>query len=208
MIFTAIPAAVDFMRHSAINLHETVILVADPSAYLRKIVVSILRGFGTKSLLEVDSAAGLMRAMNGQRIDVLLCDSRLPDQDGFAATVTIRRDPVSPYRTIPILIMTSDTRETSIRQARDSGANMVIAKPLSPRALYDRLAWVALNSRPFVDCDNYFGPDRRYKIEGYPGGVGRRRGDKPIEVAQETGPALEQDDIDNLFNAARVGLAQ
>jgi len=36
----------------------------------------------------------------------------------------------------------------------------------------------------------YFGPDRRFKIEGYPNGVGRRKGDKAVEVAEESSPAL------------------
>ena len=31
------------------------------------------------------------------------------------------------------------------------------------------------------------------------------KGDKAIEVAEETGPALAQNDIDNLFSAARTG---
>jgi two-component system chemotaxis response regulator CheY len=101
--------------------------------------------------------------------------------------------------------MTSDTREAAIKTARDVGANMVVAKPMSPASLYDRLAWVAFNPRQFVDSETYFGPDRRFKIEGYPGGVGRRKGDKVVEVAEEVGPALAQDDIDSLFSAARTG---
>ena len=76
---------------------------------------------------------------------------------------------------------------------------MVIAKPMSPASLYDRLAWIAFNPRQFVDTRTYFGPDRRFKIEGYPDGVGRRKGDQMVEIADEVGPALAQDDIDNLF---------
>ena len=56
----------------------------------------------------------------------------------------------------------------------------------------------------FIDAPTYFGPDRRFKIEGYPGGVGRRKSDN-VEVAAESGPALGQGDIDNLFSAARTG---
>jgi DNA-binding response OmpR family regulator len=39
-------------------------------------------------------------------------------------------------------MMTADSRESTIKQARDAGANMVIAKPLSPASLYDRLTWI------------------------------------------------------------------
>jgi DNA-binding response OmpR family regulator len=58
--------------------------------------------------------------------------------------------------------MTSDTRESTIKTARDVGANMVVAKPMSPSSLYDRLSWIAFNPRNFVDAPTYFGPDRRF----------------------------------------------
>ena len=101
--------------------------------------------------------------------------------------------------------MTRDARETTIKLVRDVGANMVITKPMSPKSLYERLAWIAFNARQFVDTATYFGPDRRFKIEGYPNGVGRRKGDTAVEVAAEVGPALAQDDIDSLFGSARTG---
>jgi len=196
------------MHQPSINLRDHTILVADQSQHFRKIIHTVLRGFGTKSIVEVDNSESLLTALHSQRIDLVLCDAVLPSHDGFDVTLRIRNSIDCIFRTIPILLMAGDTRESQIRRARDCGANMVVAKPLSPRLLYDHLTWIALNSRPFVDAPNYFGPDRRFKIEGYPGGIGRRSTDMPIEIAQETGPALEQNEIDSLFNAARVGLTQ
>ena len=45
----------------------------------------------------------------------------------------------------------------------------------------------------------------KFKIEGYPGGVGRRKGDTAQPVAAESGPTMVQSDIDNLFKSARMG---
>jgi two-component system, chemotaxis family, chemotaxis protein CheY len=188
-----------------INFRDLMILIADPSPYLCMLVHGILRGFGANKVIEVRHSFGVLETLIGQRIDILLCDSRLPPHGGLSLTRAIRRNTENENRTMPILIMSSDTREATVRNARDVGANMVVAKPMSPASLYDRLAWVAFNPRQFVDSETYFGPDRRFKIEGYPGGVGRRKGDKVAEVAEEVGPALAQDDIDSLFNAARTG---
>ena len=80
---------------------------------------------------------------------------------------------------------------------------MLIVKPMSPASLYDRLLWVAFNPRKFIDSPNYFGPDRRFKIEGFPNGVGRRKGDQATDIGEATGPAMSQSDIDNLLKAAR-----
>ena len=193
------------MANTPINLRDLVILVADPSPYLCMLVHGILRGFGANKVIEVKHSFGVLETLIGQRVDILLCDAKLPPHGGLSLTRAIRRNTENENRTMPILIMTSDTREAAIKTARDVGANMVVAKPMSPASLYDRLAWVAFNPRQFVDSETYFGPDRRFKIEGYPGGVGRRKGDKVVEVAEEVGPALAQDDIDSLFSAARTG---
>jgi CheY-like chemotaxis protein len=190
---------------SSINLRDLVFVIADPSSYLCMVIHGMLRGFGANKVLEVRDATGVMQALSNQKIDVLICDGRLPPHGGLKITHAIRRNPENENRTVPILLMTSDTREVTIKTARDVGASMVIAKPLSPSSLYDRLAWVAFNNRPFIDTETYFGPDRRFKIEGYPGGVGRRKSDDVSAVAAETGPAMSQDDIDSLLNMARTG---
>jgi two-component system chemotaxis response regulator CheY len=193
------------VKNPEINLSDLVILVADPNSYIRRLIFGMLRGFGANKLLEVDGATSLVEALTNQKIDILLCDARFPPSGGLALTKNIRRDIHNENRTMPILIMCSDGREATVKRARDAGANMVIAKPISAKGLYDRLAWIAFSPRKFIDTATYFGPDRRFKIEGYPNGVGRRKGDNVLDVADEVGPALAQDDIDSLFSATRTG---
>jgi two-component system, chemotaxis family, chemotaxis protein CheY len=193
------------MARFSINLRDLVILVADPSSYMSMLIHSMLRGFGSNKVLEARSSTSVLQVLTNQKIDILICDSRLPPHGGLPLTRAIRRKQDNANRTIPILVMTSDGRETSVKLARDAGANMVIAKPMSPGSLYDRLAWIAFNPRQFVDTPTYFGPDRRFKFEGYPNGSGRRKGDKAVEIGEEAGPALAQGDIDNLFSAVRTG---
>ena len=195
------------MAHQTINLSGLLILVADSSAYMCMLIQSMLRGFGASKLLEVRDSLSLLQVLNAQKVDILLCDANLRPHDGLMVTRSIRRNPKNENRTVPILIMSSDTRDAAIKTARDVGANMVIMKPMSPASLYDRIAWIAFNQRPFVDTATYFGPDRRFKIEGFPNGVGRRKGDKPVEVAKESGPTLAQNDIDSLFTSAKTGQA-
>jgi CheY-like chemotaxis protein len=190
---------------STVNLRDLVILVADPSAFTRRVINGMLRGFGANKILEVEQSTGLFQALSSQKIGIMLCDLQLPPHGGLALTRTIRGNADNENRTMPILLMTSNTSEKIVKGARDAGANMVVAKPMSPNSLYDRLSWIAFHPRPFVDTPNYFGPDRRFKIEGFPGGVGRRKGDSMVDVAEESGPALAQNDIDSLFTAARAG---
>jgi two-component system chemotaxis response regulator CheY len=191
------------MKNATVNLRNLVIVVADPSSYWRRAIYGILRSFGANKVIEVEHSMDLIRILSSQKIDILICDTQIHPHNWLKLTQMIRRNATNENRAVPILLMSGDTSERIVKNARDAGANMVVAKLLSPNILYDRLCWIAFNPRPFVDCPTYFGPDRRFKIEGYPGGVGRRKGDKAMEVAQEVGPALAQDDIDNLFKAAK-----
>lgn len=193
------------MSNDNVNLRGSTFLIADQNSYFSSICNSILRGFGATKIIEVHDAADAIKALTAYKIDLLLCDAKLPPTDGMQFTRSIRWDKECEFRTLPILIMTSDTRSTMVAKARDCGANMIVVKPVSPSSLYDRLAWVAFNTRKFVDSPNYFGPDRRFKIEGFPNGVGRRKGDKAAELSDVTGPALSQSDIDNLLKTARNG---
>jgi len=193
------------MKLPTINLRDLVILIADPSPYLGMLTQSMLRGFGATKVLDVRSSVGVMRTLTGEKVDILLCDGRLPPHGGLNLTLAIRRNTSNENRTVPILLMCGDTQVSTVKNARDAGANMVIAKPMSPSSLYDRLTWIAFNPRKFVDTATYFGPDRRFKIEGYPNGIGRRAGDQAVEIAEESGPALAQSEIDDLLNLARGG---
>ncbi|HEY4774261.1 MAG TPA: response regulator [Xanthobacteraceae bacterium] len=195
------------MSETTINLADLHFLVADESYYYTKVIQSIFHGFGVRRVLATHDAVSTLEVLIQSKIDLLICDTSLPPAGGLSIVRGIRRNPSCPFRTLPIMVMTTAATPVVVAKARDAGANMVIAKPVSPKALYQRLAWIAFSPRPFVDAGTYFGPDRRFKIEGFPNGVGRRAGDKPIEVGMETGPAMSQDEIDNLLSSTRSGQA-
>lgn len=193
------------LKNCTVNLRDLTILIADPGTYTRRVVYGMLRGFGANRILEVGDANGVLTALSNQKIDILICDSRLPPHGGLGVTQTVRRNSAEDSRTMPIMIMTSDTQQATVKQARDAGASMVVAKPMSPTTLYDRLVWVAFDRRQFIDCPTYFGPDRRFKTKGYPIGMGRRASDKVIGVAGAAEPNLDQNDIGSLLTATRAG---
>jgi CheY-like chemotaxis protein len=190
-------------RNPSINIAGLSFLLADPNPHSTAIIHSILRGFGASRVIEARTNRDALQILNEQKIDLMMVEPNLPKGGGLAFIRSIRQDPNSPCRTVPILVITGDTRTSMIKGSRDCGANMVIAKPLSPSSLYERLTWVAFHPRKFIETANYFGPDRRFKIEGFPSGKGRRAGDNEVEVKAEEGPTLSQDDIDSLLAQAR-----
>ncbi|HEY5066958.1 MAG TPA: response regulator [Xanthobacteraceae bacterium] len=192
-------------RDSAINIAGLSFLLADPNPHSLAIIHGILRGFGANRVIEVRNRRDAIQVLMDQKIDMMLLEPSLPPGGGLAFVRGIRGDANNPCRTLPILIVTGDTRTSTVKAARDCGANMVVAKPVSPKTLYDRLAWVAFHPRPYAETTSYFGPDRRFKIDAFPDGSGKRTEDNNATVAADEGPALSQNEIDNLLQAARTG---
>ena len=92
-----------------------------------------------------------------------------------------------------------------IFKLRDAGSNYVVAKPITPKVLLERIFWVAREERAFIECDSYIGPDRRFKHEGPPPGTdGRRKDDLPAEVGDAQTPNMSDDEIANLMRPAKV----
>ncbi|NQU57427.1 MAG: response regulator, partial [Rhodospirillales bacterium] len=73
----------------------------------------------------------------------------------------IRTDEDSPNRFLPIIMVTGYTEESLARAARDVGVNDFLGKPISAKSLMSRIVSVLGDKRDFIDCKDYFGPDRR-----------------------------------------------
>jgi hypothetical protein len=74
-----------------------------------------------------------------------------------------------------------------VAKARDCGANYIIAKPITPKIILERIVWVAQSTRMFLETESYIGPDRRVRKLGPPTetGAGRRKEDADAAAAAE-----------------------
>lgn len=106
----------------------------------------------------------------------------LPGIDGFALSRRLRSGE-SAHRHVPIIILSGHARKGEVEKARDSGASMVMAKPVSPRTVYTHLVWAAESKRAFVDTSDYAGPDRRFRIAAR-GDASERRGGEPADAGK------------------------
>lgn len=170
---------------SSVNLSKIGFLVADPSELYRELFRRLLHGFGAKIVHEAADIATARRIMKDRQVDFLICAADLPKghdggtgADGIELVRGIRLDAQHKQRTIPIIITMGTARRISVGQARDSGANFVLSKPVSSAVFYDRIVWIARSPRPFWENDTYFGPDRRFREPGQKGAPKRRRADK------------------------------
>jgi DNA-binding response OmpR family regulator len=193
------------MSKARLNLGKVSAILVDSDRYVQELVAQMLRGFGLDRLAVLDKGEVAKERIQAGGIDLCILEANLPDMTGFDLVRWVRRLEDPQIRFLPVVMLTGYTQATAVAKARDCGANVVIRKPVSPQGLFDRISWVSRNQRPFVECEAYIGPDRRFKSIGPPSGVGRRSTDLSAEVGTATAPNMSQDEIDMLFKPAKVG---
>ena len=66
-------------------------------------------------------------------------DLRMPLMGGLDAARAIRALPREDAKTVPIIALTANAAESDVRQTREAGMNMHMAKPASATDLYATL---------------------------------------------------------------------
>ena len=184
----------------AYNLERLYILVVDDNWHMRALVRSILESLGVKNILDAGDGADALKELRDFSADMIICDLSMSPLDGLEFARLIRTGANSPDRYVPIIMLTGHTEMNRVIACRDAGVNEYLAKPISPKGLYDRICEIIENPREFIDIKDYMGPDRRRRADPKYGGPDRRE-DKPAgQPAADAGEELDQDDVDALLN--------
>jgi len=112
------------------------VLVTDDEPITRMLVRLMLEREDYE-VLEAGNGREAVEIVARERPDVLLIDLNMPEMDGEAAIVHLRRAPVPV--TIPIIVLTSDTESRVERRVLDLGADDYITKPFDPAVLLSRV---------------------------------------------------------------------
>jgi signal transduction histidine kinase len=89
---------------------------------------------------EAENGVKALQALENPRPDIIMLDVVMPEMDGFATTLAVRRMP--GCEVIPIMIMTSLDDHDSINRAYEMGATDFITKPINWMILVQRIRYM------------------------------------------------------------------
>ncbi|MBI4969501.1 MAG: PAS domain S-box protein [Rhodospirillales bacterium] len=115
------------------------ILVVEDNPINQQVIVGLLRRFGHRPNLAGNGQAAL-RAVQANSYDVILMDGWMPVMDGIEATKRIRAMPDAAKAQIPIIALTANDGEATIREYLEAGMNGFVGKPIVPQRLVQALA--------------------------------------------------------------------
>ena len=160
---------------SNLNFEALNILVVDDNTHMHVVVKAILNAMRIKNIRFSGDAADAFGEMRQFPPDIVITDWAMEPLDGLDFVRLVRKGGDSPNPYVPVILLTGHTEMHRVLEARDSGVNEILAKPISIKSLYSRISSIVENTRPFIRSPGYFGPcRRRYNDPNYDGPERRR----------------------------------
>jgi two-component system, chemotaxis family, chemotaxis protein CheY len=153
-------------------------LVVDDNAHMRRILRTVLLGFGARDVFEAEEGASAFEIFTQHAPDIVIIDWEMPILSGLDFTHMARQHGTHANPYAAIIMLTGYTEMKRVMAARDAGITEFMAKPISTKGLYRRIANIVARPRPFIKTKNYFGPDRRRNVNPDYTGPERRKGGK------------------------------
>jgi two-component system, sensor histidine kinase and response regulator len=113
------------------------ILVIEDENDVRLNILEILSSGGFDSIDAENGFVGIQFAKE-KCPDLILCDIKMPDLDGYEVLQSLRQDPSTAM--IPFIFLTAKTEKADIRQGMNLGADDYLTKPFRRKELLDTIA--------------------------------------------------------------------
>ena len=110
------------------------ILTVDDSASIRQMVSFTLKEAGYLVTEAVDGQDGLDKARSGS-FNLIFTDQNMPRLDGLSLIKQLRALP--QYKSVPILMLTTESSDAMKNQGRAAGATGWLVKPFDPTKLLE-----------------------------------------------------------------------
>ena len=137
------------------------ILIVDDNGYMLTILRTILHGFGIKKIYESRDPADAFDLVRTDSVDIIITDYQMDILDGIDFIRLVRTADDSPNPLVPIIMLSAYSERSKVTQARDAGVTEFCCKPITAKELFQKVASVVNDPRPFIRLKTYFGPDRR-----------------------------------------------
>ncbi len=164
------------------------VCVIEPNKYEAQIVQDMLYNAGVDKYRIFTDANLAMEALESFNANIVLATIELGKQDGAAWTRAFRRNHRVLNRKAAVFLLSGAFSRSLAETCRHAGANALIGKPISNKALLETIKKVLAAPREFIDAEGYVGPCRRAGIvTAGTGATKRRKADRAAEKPAAAG---------------------
>lgn len=113
------------------------ILIVDDFSTMRRIIKNLLRDLGFTNTIEADDGLTALPILKAGGIDFLVTDWNMPGMQGIDLLKTVRAD--ETLSSLPVLMVTAETKREQIIEAAQAGVNGYIVKPFTAVTLKEKI---------------------------------------------------------------------
>jgi len=113
------------------------ILVVDDFSTMRRIIKNLLRDLGFTNTQEADDGNTALPMLQAGNFDFLVTDWNMPGMQGIDLLKAVRAD--AKLKTMPVLMVTAESKREQIIEAAQAGVNGYIVKPFTAATLDEKL---------------------------------------------------------------------
>ena len=113
------------------------VLVVDDFATMRRILKNILKQIGLTNISEADDGKTALKALKGEKFDLILCDWNMPQMSGLELLTEMRSD--GELRDLPFVMVTAEAQKDNILEAVKAGVSSYIVKPFTAETVSEKL---------------------------------------------------------------------
>jgi two-component system, chemotaxis family, chemotaxis protein CheY len=144
------------------NLQDQVealrVVIVDDDHYMRKVVRTMLATFGARTVFEASDGMSGLDLICKVTPDLVIVDWEMPLINGSQFVRMVRSPSEFPVPDVPIIMLTGHGDRWRVEEAARIGAHEFLLKPVSTKALHDRVLSILCRPRPTVRLDDYYGP--------------------------------------------------
>ena len=145
-------------KHAEYLVQQLNVLLVDDNAFTRKLVRGLLNTIGVKSIVEAGDGIAALEMIRAATPDVIILDWEMPLLNGPELVRIVRSPGVFPVPDVPIIMLSAHGERWRIVESVKLGVNEFLCKPVSAKALLDRLISILLKPRATVQFEGYYGP--------------------------------------------------
>jgi two-component system, chemotaxis family, chemotaxis protein CheY len=129
---------------------DILVLMAEPSVHMRRIMREVLTRSGIRRLLEATDGAEAIEMFATAIPDLIILDWDMPMLTGEEFIRLARTPQTSPAPKVPILMTLNNPQRAIIEKSIALGVSDVLLKPFSPKALWQRMDSIIKNPLHFT----------------------------------------------------------
>lgn len=148
-------------KHAEFLIQQLSVLIVDDNQFMRKVVRGLLLAIGVKTLHEAEDGIAGLEVVRTLSPDVVVLDWEMPLLNGPEFIRIVRSPGVFPTPDLPIIMLSGYRERWRVLEAMRLGVNEFLCKPVSQKALHQRLLSIVANPRASVHIGDYYGPAPR-----------------------------------------------